>query len=245
MTADLPAPVPRNPGPGQPRTDAWIRAAAWLVMITLFVIAFYVSYRHLLTLAERYGEPADTARLFPLAIDGLIIMGSLVMLHCARARLPVPGIAWVALWLGIVATIAGNAAHGIAYGWRGALVSAASAMALILAYHLLMRLVRTIGHHTPAEAPERVVYRDRTVEVPIEIEVRDIPTDRFEAARWAYEDSLAPGRRRVGRRALADRYGLEVREAAEIIAEADRERAAQEPAEPSPNGEAVPAGDDA
>lgn len=217
--------------PEQPTGDGWIKTAAWLVLILLIGITFYISYRHLITLGRRYGEAEDTARLFPLAIDGLIIMASLVMLYCTRSRIPVPPLARVALWLGIVATLIGNAAHGLASGVEGALVSGTSALVLVIAVELFMRLLKAIREVVPAQVPERVVYRDRQVVKRVEVDVELIPTDRFEAARWAYLDSLQPGKRAIGRRALADRFGLETREAIEIIDDVKRE---QEPAPSEP-----------
>lgn len=52
-----------------------------------------------------------------------------------------------------------------------------------------------------------------------------LPTDRYEAARLAYLDSLSEGKQRIGRRPLMNRWGLEQREAEDIIAEVDKERA--------------------
>ncbi|TMR09214.1 hypothetical protein ETD86_44490 [Nonomuraea turkmeniaca] len=52
-----------------------------------------------------------------------------------------------------------------------------------------------------------------------------LPTDRYEAARFSYIDSLREGKQRLGRRPLMSRWGLEQREAEEIIADVERERA--------------------
>lgn len=222
-TGSTPPAVPDTATAEHASGDRAIRGFAWLVLTVLIAITFYISYRHLITLARRYGEPEDTARLVPLAVDGLIIMASLVLLYCTRARIRVPRLARFALWLGIGATLTGNAAHGLSSGIPGALVSGTSALVLVIAVELFMRLLRAIRDSLPQEVVEKVVYRDRTIEVPTEIEVRDIPSDRFEAARWAYQDSLQHGRRKLGRRALSDRFGLEIREAAEVITEVDQE----------------------
>jgi hypothetical protein len=56
-----------------------------------------------------------------------------------------------------------------------------------------------------------------------------LPLDRFTAARLTYEESLLPGNKRVGRRALANRWGLEQREAEEIIAEVEQDLATSAP----------------
>ncbi|MFC7646713.1 hypothetical protein ACFQX6_43785 [Streptosporangium lutulentum] len=51
-----------------------------------------------------------------------------------------------------------------------------------------------------------------------------LPTDRYEAARLTYIESLSEGNQRVGRRPLMSRWGLEQREAEEIITEVEKER---------------------
>ncbi|MFC4114192.1 hypothetical protein [Nonomuraea zeae] len=61
--------------------------------------------------------------------------------------------------------------------------------------------------------------------VEVDHEVPVLPTDRYEAARLAYIDSLGEGKQRLGRRPLMNRWGLEQREAEDIIAEVDKERA--------------------
>lgn len=213
-----------EPAQAKPGGDRYIRVSTIAVVVSLAGAAFYISYRHLYDLAISYGEGAATAQLVPLTVDVLIIAASLIMLHCARAKLPVPPLARFTLGLGIAATLTANAAHGIANGWAGSVVSAFPAVALVLAYELLMWLIRTMKQHTPEPVAERVVYREVPVEVEVEREVRALPADRFEAARWAVEDSYEAGRRPPGRRALADRWGIEIREAVEILDQVAQER---------------------
>ncbi|HEY1705013.1 MAG TPA: hypothetical protein VGG75_35400 [Trebonia sp.] len=59
-----------------------------------------------------HGEVGCTARLFPLTVDGLIYVSSMVMLDSALVR-------WL-LGLGIAA----NVAHDLRHGWSGAVVGA-------------------------------------------------------------------------------------------------------------------------
>jgi hypothetical protein len=48
----------------------------------------------------------------PLTVDGLIYASSMVMLDCARRRVPVAVLARWLLGLGITATLAADVAHG-------------------------------------------------------------------------------------------------------------------------------------
>ena len=92
------------------------------------------------------------------------------------------------------------------------------------------------------EVPVEVVVEKR-VEVPVEVVVEKpiIPQDALDAARIAYEHSLANGRRPLGQRALAQRFNLEVRTAGEIIEQVRKEHAeraaepSQQPADAAPS----------
>jgi hypothetical protein len=157
----------------------------------------------------------------------------------------VPVLAWVALALGGAVTLAANVAHGWSGGLGSRLVSALAPVAFAGAYELLMWIVRNtrrLSAETPAD--EHVCQPVETV-VEVERVVPVLPTDRYEAARLAYIASLGEGKQRLGRRPLMNRWGLEQREAEEIIAEVDRERArAAEQKEPETPGsqDAVPPG---
>jgi hypothetical protein len=63
-----------------------------------------------------HGEAGWTARLVPLTVDGLIYASSMVMLDCARRKVPVPALARWLLGLGITAALAANIAHGLGPG---------------------------------------------------------------------------------------------------------------------------------
>lgn len=127
------------------RIIKWSTAAAVLCVAT---VAAVVSYDHAYALVRAYGEDGWTARLVPLTVDGLIYASSMVMLHSARRRLPVPRLARWLLGVGIAATLAANAAHGLGHGPVGALVAAWPAVALVGTYELLMLIIRRTG---PAE----------------------------------------------------------------------------------------------
>ena len=86
---------------------------------------------------------AWAARLVPLTVDGLIYASSMVMLDCARRKVPVPALARWLLGLGITATLAANVAHGLGHGVVGAAVAAWPAVALVGSYELLMMIIRS------------------------------------------------------------------------------------------------------
>ena len=67
----------------------------------------------------------------------------MVLLNAARRGLDRPTLAYVALGLGIAATLAANIAAGLAYGAVGAIVAAWPAPALVISYELLMLVIRS------------------------------------------------------------------------------------------------------
>jgi hypothetical protein len=52
-----------------------------------------VAYEHAFDPVRAHGEAGWAARLIPLTVDGLIYASSMVMLDCARRKVPVPALA--------------------------------------------------------------------------------------------------------------------------------------------------------
>lgn len=205
--------------------DRVILGFAVAVLLAVAGAAAYVSYHHFYGLAIALGERHDMAILYPAMSDGVIVMASLVMVYCSRRRLRVPVLAWVALALGGAVTLAANVAHGWSGGLGSRLVSALAPLAFAGAYELLMWIVRnTRQPFTETLAKDHVCQPVETL-VEVERVMPVLPTDRYEAARLTYIESLSEGNQRVGRRPLMSRWGLEQREAEEIIAEVEKERA--------------------
>ncbi|MFC5831416.1 DUF2637 domain-containing protein [Nonomuraea insulae] len=232
-TRRVPPPLPPLPSGTETRGDRLIRSVAVTILLGVAGAAAYVSYHHFYALAISLGERHDMAVLYPAMSDGVIVMASLVMVYCSRRRLPVPVLAWASLGVGGVVTLVANVAHGWSGGTGSRLLSALAPVAFVAAYELLMWLVRS-GRKTVSDIPEtdHVCRCAETSEEVAQV-VPLLPVDRFEAARLTYEESLQPGNKRVGRRALMNRWGLEQREAEEIIAEVEQGRS--QPA-PSLNG---------
>ncbi|MEV6159445.1 DUF2637 domain-containing protein [Nonomuraea sp. NPDC052129] len=209
--------------------DFLIRSVAVLVVLGVAAAAGYVSYHHFFALSIALGEHRDMAILYPAMSDGVIVMASLVMVHCSRRGVPVPLLAKAALVGGGVVTLIANVANGWDGGTGSRLLSALAPIAFVGAYELLMWLIRSGQDHTEPEPVEKIVYRP--VEVPVDVVrvERVLPRDRYEAAAWDYEDSLQPGKKRVGRRALATRWGITEREAETVRDDVNKEQAADSP----------------
>jgi hypothetical protein len=134
-------------------TDALVRLSTIIVVVLVAVGAAFVSYRHAYDLVHTHGESGPSAAIGPATVDGLIYAAGMVLLSAARRRARAPRLAYAGLWLGIAATIGANVAHGLGHGPIGALVSAWPAVALIISYELLMRLIRSRRDAAPLEEP--------------------------------------------------------------------------------------------
>jgi Protein of unknown function (DUF2637) len=124
------------------RGDWLVRFATVLAVVAVAGVAAYVSYWHAVTVVTGHGETAVRGHLYPVAIDGIIIAASMVILDAARHVEAAPVLAWVLLGAGILVTLAANVAFGIAFGLSGALWAAWPAIAFVGCYELLMLLVR-------------------------------------------------------------------------------------------------------
>ena len=150
---DLPAPSPRG-------IDCAIRLSTVAAVLAVAGIAAYVSYWHAYAVVRAHGETGITARLEPATIDGLVYASSMVVLHAARHRVPVPSLARWLLALGIAATLTANMAQGWSHGLVGAVVAAWPTVSLVGSYELLVWLIRTSG--TPEREPSAGHRREDT-----------------------------------------------------------------------------------
>jgi hypothetical protein len=135
---DPPAPSPRG-------IDRAIRLSTAAAVLAVAGIAAYVSYGHAYAVVRAHGETGITARLEPATIDGLVWASSMVVLHAARHRVPVPSLARWLLALGIAATLTANMAQAWSHGLVGAVIAAWPAVSLVGSYELLVWLIRTCG----------------------------------------------------------------------------------------------------
>jgi hypothetical protein len=134
--------------------DTAVRVSTAAVVLAVAGIAAYISYWHAYAVVREYGESGVTALLEPGTIDGLVYASSMVILHAARHRLPVPRLARWMLALGIAASLAVNVAQGWSHGLVGAAAAAWPAVALVGSYEMLAWMVRTTAGGGPGRVPE-------------------------------------------------------------------------------------------
>jgi hypothetical protein len=121
------------------------RASAWVLASGVAAIAAIVSYSHIYDLGRAYGGSYMAARLLPLSVDLLILVGELMLLHesDARGRRFRPG--WALVVSGIAATMAANVTFGAQFGAVGAVIWGWPAYSFILVAYGMVAMVKRGG----------------------------------------------------------------------------------------------------
>ncbi|WP_282794133.1 DUF2637 domain-containing protein [Streptomyces sp. CC224B] len=113
----------------------WVRRLCALVVAG---VAAYASYVHQREFALLGGADAASAALWPLSVDGLLLLSTVGLLaRPAPAGTHRRGVLWLAFLLGIVVSLAANIAAAPALAWKPVLVAGWPPVALLLAVELL------------------------------------------------------------------------------------------------------------
>ena len=115
----------------------WNRTAllAALPVAAVAVIAGIVSFSHIEALGLRTGQSITDARLLPLAVDGLIVAGSVILLAGSW-------LGWIGVALGVAGTLYANVMSGLPRGPLAATVAAWPALAFTVASFMLERWLK-------------------------------------------------------------------------------------------------------
>jgi hypothetical protein len=136
--------------------DRAVRWTAVAAVVAVAGVAAYVSYWHAVEVVTSNGEPSTIARLYPAAIDGLIVAASMVLLDAARHGERAPQLAWWLLGSGVAVTLAANVTYGAQHGVASALWAAWPALAFVGVYELGLLLVRASARRSTNTADSRI-----------------------------------------------------------------------------------------
>jgi hypothetical protein len=125
-----------RPAPAPERADKWISRAAGATVAGLAGIAGAISYSHMRLLAGGHGAAGWHAHAFPLSVDGVEIVASLVLLADRRSGRRSGWLPWTALTIGTVASLAANIATAD-NGIVSRVIAGCPAVALLIAVKLL------------------------------------------------------------------------------------------------------------
>src|SRR5258708_8495895 len=140
--------------PQNPRAGRWISRMATATVAGLAGIAVAISYSHMRQLAQGHGQAGWHAHAFPLSVDGIEIVASLVLLADRRAGRRSGTLPWTALIIGTAGSLAANVATA-GPGAISRIIAGWPALALLIAVKLLSGM---LGQHTtshPATVPSR------------------------------------------------------------------------------------------
>ena len=122
--------------------DQMRRGAMWILASGVAAIAAIVSYSHIYDLGRAHGGTGVPARLLPLSVDMLILVGELMLLHEADTKGRRFVLGWVLVWSGILATLGANVAFGAQFGAVGAVIWGWPAYSFILAAAGMVSVVK-------------------------------------------------------------------------------------------------------
>ena len=139
------------PAPVAGRMDQVIRSLTAVTVAGLAGLAGAISYSHMRALAEVHGQAGWHAHAFPLSVDGVEIVASLVLLADRRTGRRSGWLPWTALAIGTAASLAANVATAgpapisrVIAGWP--------AIALLIAVKLLSGMLEYRDGDRPATA---------------------------------------------------------------------------------------------
>lgn len=112
----------------------WTRQslAASVPVAVVAVIAAVISYGHIESLALAEHQSITAARLLPLAVDALIVAGSVILLAGSR-------MGWLCVVSGVAGTLFANVESGVRFGPLAATVAAWPAVAFVVSSFVLER----------------------------------------------------------------------------------------------------------
>jgi hypothetical protein len=122
-----------DPGRWRHAVSAFRRNWWRLVFASVGAVAAVVSYGHIVGLFLSWHAPLLDARLMPVAIDGLIIIGA------GAARGGQKKLGWSAIGPGLAASLYANVMNGLPYGYGAAMGSGWATVALFLATNVMER----------------------------------------------------------------------------------------------------------
>lgn len=122
--------------------DKLRRASMWILAAGVAAIAAIVSYSHIYDLGRAHGGSGVAARLLPLSVDMLILVGELMLLHEADKKGRRFVLGWTLVWSGILATLGANVTYGYQFGVLGAVIWGWPAYSFILAAGGMVAVVK-------------------------------------------------------------------------------------------------------
>ncbi|WP_280883314.1 DUF2637 domain-containing protein [Streptomyces pseudovenezuelae] len=207
--------------------EVWVRRCCALVVAS---VAAYASYVHQREFALQGGADGVSATLWPLSVDGLLLLATVGLLNSARgAGRRARTVVWLAFLLGIAVSLAANVAAAPALEWKPVLVAGWPPVALLLSVELLAHRLGGREGVESAGGPSTTAAETRYESGPNPDRDESEDTRRDEDA--ADRDETATDRREVSERGREPSDGGESEEAHALLPEGGRSRSVEVTAE--------------
>lgn len=126
------------------RVTNWQRRTTGAAVLVVALVAAVISYSHMRQLALAAGEGAWQAAILPLSVDGMLMCASMTALVRKRSGQAVGVLPWLALMLGVGASVAANIASAEPT-LTGRAIAAWPPVALLVSLEMLLRQTRETG----------------------------------------------------------------------------------------------------
>jgi Protein of unknown function (DUF2637) len=133
-------------------TSWWSKIIAGTALAVVAGVTGVISYKHIYTLSIALYQPVMVARLMPFGVDGLIVVGSVVLMQATPDH---PRLGWFGVVPGVAVSLFANVESGIAHGPLAAGWAGVPAGAFAVATFLLERWLKSqVSRGGPAGAHE-------------------------------------------------------------------------------------------
>jgi hypothetical protein len=141
---------------------SWPRVVSGLAIAAVAGVAGVVSYTHIYEVTLSMHQPVGVARLMPFGVDGLITVGSVVLLQASPGQ---PWLGWLGIGPGVVISVFANVESGIRYGILPAIWAGVPAVSFFLATFIFERWAK-VRADRPAEPDDTAPASPETVSPP-------------------------------------------------------------------------------
>jgi hypothetical protein len=157
------------------------KAISGAAIAAVAIVAGVISYQHIEDLSLALHQTILVARLMPFGVDGLITVGSVVLLQAGSGD---RWLGWLGVGPGVAISLFANVESGIRYGWLSATWAGIPAVSFFLATFILENWLKAQAKHgapevRPEAAPETAPVDDPGI-VPSEPE--SAPTGALRSA---------------------------------------------------------------
>jgi hypothetical protein len=154
---------------GQPPVPRWVAGTAVAGTVLIALGAFWLSFTALADLAIRAGIPGNQAWVWPLIVDGIILVATLSVVALAPQGRRATWYPWTLLVVGAGLSVTGNAIHAVVASdaslasWMAATISAVPPLVLLSITHLTVVLTTQVAAPPPrADAPTHLTSDEDT-----------------------------------------------------------------------------------